>query len=145
MMRSDTIATLESEFGEFQRSRAEGVPQEEIDAAARLLGLLFPDDYQEFLRRYGGAVVGPYEIFGLRKAKAMGNLFSVVEATNEFRTCEIPETMNWLIVSGDHSGNWVGITPEGAVKKWDHDFGEFVDLADSFESYIRRVCSELPD
>ncbi|MBM3846572.1 MAG: SMI1/KNR4 family protein, partial [Verrucomicrobia bacterium] len=131
-MRSDTIATLESEFAEFPRCRAEEVPQEEIDSAARLLGLVFPDDYQEFLRLYGGAVVGPYEIFGLRKAKAMGNLFSVVEATNKFRKWEIPETTNWLIVSVDLGGSWVGITPEGAVRKWDHDYGEFVNLADSF-------------
>jgi SMI1-KNR4 cell-wall len=117
----------------------------EILRASVELGMRFPEDYTEFVERYGGAEVGPCPIFGLRKAPCMANLYSVIDVNLEFRKSSPPGTDDWLIVSSDHSGNWIGITPGGKVSMWDHDFGELVQLADNFEGYLRKVCLELQD
>lgn len=144
-MRTETIAALERKFVEFPRSCASPVPHVEIVKAAEELGIPFPQQYVEFLEKYGGAEVGPYPIFGLRKAPSMGKSFSVIENTKAFQKNLPPGSPKWLIFSEDHAGNSVGLTSEGKVCMWDHDYGEFVELADSFEGYLRKVCLELPD
>ena len=142
-MKTETIQALERQFTEFPRSRGGSVPRGEVEKASAELGLPFPDDYTEFLLKYGGAEVGPYPIFGLRKAPCMGNAYSVVAITTEFRRCKVPGNPNWLIISEDHAGNSVGLADDGKVYVWDHDFGQIVQIADGFEDYLRKRCLKL--
>lgn len=142
-MKEDTLARLEEKFREFPRSRATGVPVSEIEEASKELEFPFPSDYAEFLEKYGGAEVGAYPIFGLRKAPSMGNTYSVVEVTKEFRTAGIPGEPDWLIVSEDHAGNSIGIARDGKVYTFDHDFRQTLKIADSFEAYLRKECLDL--
>ena len=71
-MKTDTIAELEKGFAEFPVMSAGPVPAAEIDELERAVGFPLAGDYREFIARYGGAIVGPFRIFGLRAAKAMG-------------------------------------------------------------------------
>ena len=139
-MDRDTIARLEEKFSEFPRARAEGVPLEEIEQVSVSLGFPFPSDYKEFLMRYGGAEVGPFPIFGLRKAAAMGNGCSVIENTKEFRKTQVPGSADWLIVSEDLAGNVFGLARDGSVYTFDHDFRATMKVAESFEDFLRKEC-----
>src|SRR5437016_9302500 len=110
-MRTDTIDRLNAEFTEFPIMRADGVPNTaEIMDASRQLGIPFAGDYQEFLLRYGGGMVGPYPIFGLRPVEVMGKgEWSVVDVTREFRAQRVPGSDRWVIISLDHAGNPMGV------------------------------------
>src|SRR6266478_3582044 len=91
------------------------VPTDEIDAASTALGLPFPPDYREFLRRYGGGMVGPYPIFGLRVSEVMRQCLqrrsqmstaSTVDWENRrYREAPRPGIGDWLIISSDLGGN----------------------------------------
>ncbi len=79
-MRKDTWNAIEAMFARFPILRAEAVTYREIDAASQSVGIPFPNDYREFVSRYGGAIVGPHPVFGLRRAEPMGrDESSVVE------------------------------------------------------------------
>ncbi|MBN2267707.1 MAG: hypothetical protein JW725_05230 [Candidatus Babeliaceae bacterium] len=58
-MKNDTWLELEKQFDEFPISKAESVPLDEINNASLLLSIPFPQDYIDFIERYGGAIVGP--------------------------------------------------------------------------------------
>jgi hypothetical protein len=142
-MKPGTIALLEQDFNECPFLYGGEVPLEEIDQAAAALGMAFPQDYVEFVRRFGGGIVGPYRIFGLRKASAMGRAFSVVRITMDFRLQHWPGTDKWIIISEDHAGNPIGVDADGKVWISDHDFGQIVQIAASFEDYLRKKCLKL--
>jgi hypothetical protein len=44
-----------------------GVPADKnrIDAAEKFLGIRFPEEYREFLQRWGTLAIGPFEIYGI--------------------------------------------------------------------------------
>lgn len=135
---------MEADFREFPFKCAGQVDEREIREAEGALGRQFPPDYFEFLKRYGGAIVGPYPVFGLRKAPRMGKAYSVVEVTNEYRGSGYP-FRDWIIISEDHAGNPIGLAPDGRVYTFDHDFRQTLQIADSFEGYLRKECLEMPD
>lgn len=143
-MRDDTWAALESHFARHPFLRGGPVPQKEIDAASAALHVTFPDDYREFLLRHGGAIVGPYPVFGLRPVEPMGNEWSVLEVNQRYRTERWPGVDDWLIVSVDHAGNPMGIGTDGRVWVSDHDFGDISRIADSFEHFLRKECLSMP-
>jgi SMI1 / KNR4 family (SUKH-1) len=139
-VRDDTWAALESQFARHPFLRGGRVPQEEIDAAIAALQVPFPDDYREFLLRYGGAIVGPYPVFGLRPVEPMGNEWSVLEVNRRYRRERWRGVDDWLIVSVDHAGNPMGIAEDGRVWVSDHDFGDIAPIADSFEHFLQKEC-----
>src|SRR4051794_34532366 len=114
-MRQDTIARLDAEFAEFPIMRADGAPsQAEIAQAEQQIGVPFDEDYREFLLRYGGAMVGPYPIFGLRTVEVMGtDHWSVLDVTRHYRSDGVPGVERWVVISEDHAGNPVGMDAEG--------------------------------
>ena len=146
-MMNDTTARLNERFEESPIMRANDSPSdEEIDHAAQGLGVAFDSDYREFVKQYGGAMVGPYPIFGLRPVEVMDDdLWSVVKVTKRYRKMAIAEIAQWYVVSEDHSGNPVGIDAEGNVWIYDHDFGGPSIIASSFEAYLRKMCLGLND
>jgi hypothetical protein len=138
-MKEETWKILEVEFQRSPILRAGGVSDEEIDAASEGIGITFPDDYREFLRRYGGATVGAYHIVGLRQSETMSN-GSVTSVNNDFRIKGWPGIESWLIISVDHGGNPIGFAPDGQIWISDHDFGIVKPIAQDFEDFIHNYC-----
>ena len=131
---------LRSKFDSFPNMLTESRPNaEEIEQAAAELGVPFTDDYIEFVRKSGGAMVGDYPIFGLRPVSVMGKRrWSVVEMTKAYRQRSVPGTDGWVVFSEDHAGNPVGFDANGAVWTHDHDFGGITQLSNSLEQYVRE-------
>ena len=144
-MNKETLDRLDHMFAESPIMRASELPSEsEVDAASKEIGIKFPEDYREFLLRYGGAMVGAYPIFGLRPAEVMGkSRWSVVDMTRQVRSWGLDGVSNWIVFSEDHAGNPIGMDADGKVWIYDHDFGGVTELAGSFEEYIREHCLEL--
>ena len=124
-MNLDTLEQLDRQFRDSPAMRAIEVPcNAEIDAASQLLGVPFVEDYREFLLRYGGAIVGPYPVYGLRPVELMEDCrWSVVDVTQQFRCSDCGGVDRWLVFSEDHSGNPIGFDIDGQVWIHDHDFG----------------------
>lgn len=140
-MTTDTWQRLESLFTDHPVMKAEPVPFAEIEAASKELGVPFPADYVEFVEKYGGAVVGPLSVIGLRQAIPMGDEeTSIVDVTKRFRSDEWPGADSWAVISVDHSGNPYGLASDGAVWLSDHDYDEIIKVADSFETFLRTQC-----
>lgn len=140
-MDMDTWQRLEQLFSESPVMRAEGVDRAEIESASASLKIPFPEDYIEFIHRYGGAIIGSVSVIGLRHAIPMGvDEASVVDVTKRFRDDGWAGTEKWVVISIDHSGNPIGLDAEGVVWLSDHDSGEITRLADSFQSFIRNHC-----
>jgi hypothetical protein len=131
-------------YERFPFMKAGPVDAAEIDAASQELAMPFPSDYRDFLCRYGGAMAGPYPIFGVRRAAAMAQAEgSVVEITRSFKEKRWPGIEGWAIFSMDHAGNPIGLDKEGRVWISDHDFGVVEAICDSFEDYLRKRCLKL--
>lgn len=141
-MRVETIRQIELAFRDAPMMRADAVPeQDEVDVASQALGMKFPDDYQEFLLRYGGGIVGPYPIFGLRPVELMEeHRWSVVGLTEEIRTSGVNIPFQWVVFSEDLAGNPIGFDATGKIWIYDHDFGGIAELANDFESYLQIHC-----
>lgn len=136
---SDSVwRRLERHFSKHPILVAEPVDLTEITAAERRLRSRFDPDYVEFVRRFGGAMVGSLPILGLRCAEVMGTN-TVVDATEHFRTERWPGTDAWYVVSVDLAGNPIGIDGEGRVWLSDHDAGEIVERANSFADFVSSL------
>lgn len=64
------------------------VDKSTIDYAEVLLGITFPDEYREFLTRYGAVVAHGFEVYGLLKDAAANNppiWQDVVSVTQDLR------------------------------------------------------------
>jgi len=142
-MNTETWRALEEEFARFPILRADPVEDSEIDAASATLGLGFPDEYRDSVRRLGAAIVGSYPIFGLRPVESMGTMWSVVRMNEHFRENRWPGVDDWLIVSMDLGGNPIGIAKDGNVRISDH--GQVSTVASSFEGFIRSEGLGLKD
>jgi hypothetical protein len=145
-MRDETWKLLDDIFSRTPILKAEGVAFDEIAAAEREVGIVLADDYKEFVHRYGGAIIGPFRVFGLRKAVPMGRSEgSFVEVTNLFRRQRWRGVEEWVIISIDHAGNPVGLDANGKVWISDHDARALQIIAADFETYLRKQCLKLPD
>lgn len=141
-MTLETLERLRLELADSPILRADFLPTiDEIDRVSQDLSLTFVADYREFLLSFGGAMVGPYPIFGLRPVEVMGNdHWSAADITMRFRNNGLPGTEDWLIFSEDHAGNPIGMNSTGQVWIFDHDFGGSTLLAPTFEAYLRIRC-----
>jgi hypothetical protein len=145
-MRNETWETLDNIFSEFPVLKAEPVELDEIASAEREGGIPLPNSYKEFIHRYGGAIVGPFRVFGLRKAEPMGNgEGSFLEVTEAFRQQGWPGVEKWAVISMDHSGNPIGLDADGKIWISDHDAGAVQEIANNSESYLRNQCLKLAD
>jgi hypothetical protein len=135
-----TFQRLEELFDESPVMRATEASASEIENAARSLNCSFHEDYAEFLRHYGGGMVGSYPIFGIHKAHVMGDFYSVVDVTRRFRSQGWPGTLNWYVISMDGGGNPIGVDSEGRVWISDHDAGAVNQIAEHFEEFLDRIA-----
>ena len=143
-MRRHTLDALEKMFQESPVMCAGGVDRTEVDTLENQIGFQLPPDYREFLEKFGGAIVGPFRVYGLRASEAMGDdESSAMKVTERFRADGWSGTDKWLVVSMDHSGNPVGLDRDGKIWISDHDTGALQTLASSFEEYLRKWCLKL--
>ena len=143
-MQPSTIQKLEEDYDEFPGMRADGVSQSEIDELASQFGIPFPEDYQEFLRRYGGGQVGSSSVAGLRRWKFAANMvWSVIELTAHYRKQQYPGTDRWVVFSDDGCANPIGFDELGRIWISDHNSYEFVCIEGSFEDWMRRWAFNL--
>ena len=140
-MKPETWKKLEEMFEDAPMMRAEGVTEFEFEEAAKTVNFGLPSDYKEFVCKFGGAIVGPYSIYGLRASSAMGlDDASAFEVTQRFKRDGWSDLDEALVISSDHSGNPVYLKPSGEIWIADHDFGEPIKLAESFEGYLLDRC-----
>lgn len=142
-MREDTWRPLEAVLAKWAFLVAPAASVEEIEEASATLGLPFPADYKEFLLRTGGAYVGGCQIYGTRTTDDMSPKETVTQRTQDYRDYEWPGVEEWIIICMDGRGNPLGIAPDGKVWRSDHDVGDIMPIADSFEDFIRRECLRL--
>jgi cell wall assembly regulator SMI1 len=143
-MNRTTLNRLEEFFARAPFMKAGGVDVRTIQAAEEELRVAFVDDYRQFLSRYGGALVGPYPVYGLARADPMDvRLWSVVGVTEHFRKQAWPGADSSYVISMDHAGNPICIDGTGKVVSFDHDAGEMVDVARDFDSYLQHCLSGL--
>jgi hypothetical protein len=143
-MKEETWRALEGLFSEHPIMKAGEVDSEEIAEAEHVIGIALDADYKEFVRRYGGAIVGPFRIFGLRRAVPMGkDDGSFIEVTQSFRKQRWPGVDTWAVVSMDQAGNPVGLDAEGKIWIYDHDARAAQIIAADFETYLRKQCLQL--
>ena len=145
-MQKSTWERLDELFNKFPVMKAEPVSPSELRALCDHQGWVFHPDYSAFVVSYGGALVGAYPIFGLRQAEAMGEPWSVIAATMQFRGDGWAGTENWYIISMDGAGNPIGMLTDGSerVFSYDHDGGQIYEVANSFENFI-RACLKIPN
>jgi hypothetical protein len=137
-MIEETIHVLEERFRACPPNKGEAVELPEIEAAARVVGVPFGVDYTDFIRRYGGGVVGAYEIVGLRRAKYMGgDIADVMDLTKHFRDQGWPGAERWAVFSVDQGGNPIGLDDNGKVWLSDHDAKQVVAICETFEQFLR--------
>lgn len=103
----------------------------------------FVSDYREFIQLFGGAIVGPLPIYGLRRAEPMDiEIWSVISATMHYRNEGWPKSENIYVISSDHAGNPIGITIDGRVTSYDHDSCENIQVAESFEEFLNQCLND---
>jgi SMI1-KNR4 cell-wall len=136
-VKSSTYDLLNIEFDQMPILKGSSVSLDEVRIAEKELGVAFCNDYIEFVMKYGGAIVGPYPLYGLRRCEAMArNFWSLIEVTKRFRSKQWPELGMHYVVSDDHAGNPIWIESDGTLKTFDHDAGDLFLVADNLESYI---------
>ena len=92
-MKESAWEQLEKKFEEFPFMKAESVSEEEINSIEASLAVRVDPDYKEFVLKCGGAIVGPFPIYGLRQADPMdGELWSVSTVTMHYRNEGWPGT-----------------------------------------------------
>jgi hypothetical protein len=142
-MNALTLKRVDELFARFPTLLGGPASRDEIDAAERRIGVPLSADYREFLGRYGGAVVGSLPILGLRKAEVMSDVgYSVTDVTMFFRADGWVPSDKWAIVSIDLAGNPIGLTSAGEVWISDHDAGETILVAPTFEQFVLGLLDE---
>lgn len=142
-MTPQTLQRLDRLFDSYPVLLGGAVPVGEIDVAEQRIGMAFAPDYREFIERYGGAVVGSLPVLGLRQAEVMGDdTFSVVDVTDRFRSDGWSPTEHWAVISMDLAGNPIGLSSDGAVWVSDHDAGEVIMIARTFEDFIVSLLDQ---
>jgi hypothetical protein len=134
------LSALEVGFAEWPQSMGGAVPEQEIAETEAILGVAFPEQYRDFVARYGGAVVGAESIVGLRVPEFLVDLHPTVVEATRFWHSELPETAGWLVFETDGGGNPIGFRlPDERVWTWDHDFGGLIEVASDFEGFVRAA------
>lgn len=119
----------------------EPVPENEVHALEEFCGYDLPEAYTSFVREFGGAIVGSYPIYGLRRAHAMAkNETSAIEMTNYFKGQKWPGIEGWFVVSSNLSGSPIGLTRSGEIWVSDHEFGVIERISSTFEQFLEEHC-----
>lgn len=139
-LASDLWQRIDAYLGEDVSILAAGAaPRTELDKIEQCAAFDLPEDYREFVLRYGGAIVGSYEIAGFGQSEAMSNA-SPISLTERFRSDNWPGVLFGLVISMDGSGNPICIMRDGAIVSFDHNVGEFFLFGNTFRDFVLNCC-----
>lgn len=143
-MTIEMFAVLDSKFDRHPALATGPTNPERIEELEQFAGFRLPSAYKEFVRRYGGAIVGSYPVFGIGASEIRGAKDgSAIQVTERFRFDRWPGTEVALVVSIDHAGNPITMDRGGAVSRFDHDSGTSEKLASSFEDFVLHWCLKV--
>jgi hypothetical protein len=115
---------------------------DELRELSDALGYTLPSEYESFIRRYGGAMVGSLPIYGVRPSEVMGDRDTVVEVNRRFREDQWPGVGGWLIISVDGSGNPLGLATDGRLMVSNLDSNTILAWASSFDDFLVQQLDE---
>jgi len=143
-MKSETLKLLDEHFRKYPVAKAESLPNDtEIEESQEILGCRFHSDYIEYLKLFGGGTVGSLIVYGLRPTELSGNVwYSVVKVTEHFRDQQWPHADESYVISEDGGGNPFGVTPDGRIMCYDHDVGDYREIAPDFEAFLLKQLSK---
>jgi len=137
-MNKATLALLDSDFSKHPVLIAGPASEDKVSEIEAFAGFPLPSDYKAFIERYGGAIVGPYSVFGFGASDAMADdESSVIQVTERFRSQRWPGTQEDIVISMDHAGNPITLDRCGHIHRFDHDSGVSENISDSFEGFIK--------
>ena len=102
--------------------------------------VVFDTGYKQFIKTFGGCYVG-VDIYGVRNSNDLKEK-TVVDLTKLYKEAGWTIADDCYIISFDSSGNPIMMNKSGEVVLFDHDNGDSVILANSFEELIE---DNLPD
>jgi len=139
-MDSELVKALSEFFSCWPGAAYGPISEAELEKEESDLGIRLPEDYRDFILRYGGAVVGNSVIYGTRQSEfGACDPVSFAAQTRIFRK-EVPlDFAEMVVISVDQSGNPIGfISNDNVVFVYDFDFGGRLTLAESFSDFIRQ-------
>ena len=139
-MKTDLIERINSYLNKYQLFNPKPANDEDVKQAEILLNVVFDSDYKQFIKTFGECYVG-VDIYGVRNSNVLKER-SVVDLTKLYKEAGWPITDDCYIISFDSSGNPIMMNRSGEVVLFDHDNGDSVILANSFEELIE---DNLPD
>ena len=115
---------------------------QEVNQAEDELKVKLPEDFKEFLLRYGSGAVGEAIILGLKEAEFVATP-SFVEKSLHFRKALPKGYENFIVIGIDGAGNPVGFNfPNTEIIIFDFNFGGKEIIAESFEGYLEKAIRE---
>lgn len=143
-MKNDIRLKLEKLFEKWNGSVAEPVSEQEIINKENLLEENLPNDYRDFIKKYGGAVINGNSIFGLRKPTLMFDEPSNFDEQSIIFRKELPKEYSKIVViSVDAFGNPTGfLPPSEKIFTYDFDFGGQYELAENFNEYLENLLNK---
>lgn len=140
-MTPELKSVLDLVFNQHPILMAGPVHPSEVPSLERYAGFQLPQDYKTFVVEYGGAIVGPYPIYGLRRAEPMGMKDESARAVTErYKAQMAPGIEKWLIISMDLSGSPIGIVPSGEIWISDVEWGIVERMSPTFSSFLWDIC-----
>ena len=145
MLKPDLVKRLEIFLAE-NEMLGEPATAEQIAEAEKIMNVKFPEDYVDFITRFGGTYAG-IDIHAFENHSFIGKE-SVVELTTSMRESFVcdddnkEELQQSIVFAGDGSGNPILINSKGEVVLFDHDNGEREVLAKSLGDFIEENFEE---
>lgn len=151
-MNEELVARLRDYWDECPGMLLGRAKEREVRSAMQELGFSeWDSEYDEFVRMFGGGIVGSLPVYGVGMPADLGGPTStVVEVNRMFVATGFPVS-GMLVVSMDLAGNPIGIDHEGRVVVFDHDAGVSETLSNSFDGFLgglldaRETDTDLPE
>jgi len=140
MLKLELIKKLDIFLSKHDSLLGEPATKEQITEAEIKLGIKFPEDYVDFITKFGGSF-GGIDIHAFKNGSLIGKE-TVVELTEWLRenySAGDPreeEVMQSIAISDDGSGNPIIINQKGEVVIFYHDCDEREVLAPNLNQFI---------
>ncbi|MFJ7974876.1 SMI1/KNR4 family protein [Peribacillus sp. NPDC096379] len=141
-MKIEILNAIDEEFEMCPEAFGGPLNIEEVNQAEDELKVKLPEDFKEFLLRYGSGAVGEAIVLGLREAEFVATP-SFVEKSLHFRKALPKGYENFIAIGIDGAGNPVGFNSQNTeIITFDFDFSGKEIIAESFEDYLEKAIRE---
>ncbi|MED3728310.1 SMI1/KNR4 family protein [Priestia filamentosa] len=138
-MKIALLNAINEEFEMLPEAFGGPVNIEEVTQAEDELKVKLPEDFKQFLLKYGSGAVSEAIVLGLREAEFVATP-SFVEKSLQFRSKGYE---NFVVIGIDGAGNPIGFNyPYTEIMTFDFNFGEKEIIATSFEEYLEQAIRE---